>query len=130
MDGSGTSLRDTRTTRRVPLRRQPRDRYPDQHATLAQPGRRRPAQHRADPGSPIEETVGTLAEPVADGKVRHIGLPEAGTPTIRRPHAVHPVTAVRSAYPPWTRGPETEVLPVLRELDIGFVPYFPLGRGF
>ena len=87
-------------------------------------------QHRVDPSTPIEETVGTLAELVAEGKVRYIGLSEAAPETIRRAHAVHPVTAVQSEYSLWTRDPEAEVLPVLRELGIGFVPYSPLGRGF
>lgn len=87
-------------------------------------------QHRVDPGTPIEETVGVLAELVAEGKIRHIGLSEAGPATIRRAHAVHPVTAVQSEYSLWTRDPEAEILPVLRELGIGFVPYSPLGRGF
>ena len=87
-------------------------------------------QHRVDPSTPIEETVGALAELVAAGKVRQIGLSEAAPATIRRAHAVHPVTAVQSEYSLWTRDPEAEVLPVLRELGIGFVPYSPLGRGF
>jgi aryl-alcohol dehydrogenase-like predicted oxidoreductase len=87
-------------------------------------------QHRVDPNTPIEETVGTLAEFVAAGTVRHIGLSEAAPATIRRAHAVHPVTAVQSEYSLWTRDPEAEVLPLLRELGIGFVPYSPLGRGF
>src|SRR4051794_12546168 len=87
-------------------------------------------QHRVDPSTPIEETVGALAELVEAGKVRHIGLSEAGAKTIRRAHAVHRVTAVQSEYSLWTRDPEPEVLPVLRELTIGFVPYSPLGRGF
>ncbi|MGI5157794.1 aldo/keto reductase [Microbispora sp. CA-102843] len=87
-------------------------------------------QHRVDPDTPIEETVGTLAELVAEGKVRHIGLSEAGPETIRRAHAVHPVTAVQSEYSLWTRDVEERVLPVLRELGIGFVPYSPLGHGF
>jgi aryl-alcohol dehydrogenase-like predicted oxidoreductase len=87
-------------------------------------------QHRVDPETPIEETVGALAELVAEGKVRHIGLSEAGVETIRRAHAVHPVTALQSEYSLWTRDPEPEVLPVLRELGIGFVPYSPLGHGF
>jgi aryl-alcohol dehydrogenase-like predicted oxidoreductase len=87
-------------------------------------------QHRVDPGTPIEETVGALAELVAEGKIRHIGLSEAGPATIRRAHAVHPVAAVQSEYSLWTRDPEAEILPVLRELGIGFVPYSPLGRGF
>ncbi|MEV2193634.1 aldo/keto reductase [Streptomyces phaeochromogenes] len=87
-------------------------------------------QHRVDPDTPIEETVGTLAELVAEGKVRHIGLSEAGVETIRRAHAVHPVTALQSEYSLWTRDPEPDVLPVLRELSIGFVPYSPLGHGF
>ena len=87
-------------------------------------------QHRVDPGTPIEETVGALAELVAEGKIRHIGLSEAGPETIRRAHAVHPVTAVQSEYSLFTRDPEARVLPVLRELNIGFVPFSPLGRGF
>ncbi|MCZ4509602.1 aldo/keto reductase [Streptomyces sp. ActVer] len=87
-------------------------------------------QHRVDPDTPIEDTVGTLAELVAEGKIRHIGLSEAGARTIRRAHAVHPVTALQSEYSLWTRDPEEEVLSVLRELGIGFVPYSPLGHGF
>ena len=87
-------------------------------------------QHRVDPNTPIEDTVGTVADLVAEGKVRHIGLSEAWVPTIRRAHAVHPVTALQSEYSLWTRDPEKEVLPVLSELGIGFVPYSPLGRGF
>ncbi len=86
-------------------------------------------QHRVDPNTPIEETVGCLAELVSEGKVRHIGLSEAAPRTIRRAHAIHPVTALQSEYSLWTRDPEDEVLPVLRELGIGFVPYSPLGRG-
>ncbi|WP_377267785.1 aldo/keto reductase [Peterkaempfera sp. SMS 1(5)a] len=87
-------------------------------------------QHRVDPGTPIEDTVGALAELVGQGKIRHIGLSEAGPDTIRRAHAVHPVTAVQSEYSLFTRDPEARVLPVLRELNIGFVPFSPLGRGF
>ncbi|WP_432176533.1 aldo/keto reductase [Streptomyces sp. Tue6028] len=87
-------------------------------------------QHRVDPKVPIEETVGALAELVAEGKVRHIGLSEAGPDTIRRAHAVHPITAVQTEYSMWSRDPEAEVLPTCRELGIGFVPYSPLGRGF
>ncbi|MGV9266906.1 aldo/keto reductase [Kitasatospora sp. NPDC003701] len=87
-------------------------------------------QHRVDPTVPIEETVGALGELVAEGKVRYIGLSEAGAETIRRAHAVHPVTAVQSEYSLWTRDVEAEVLPTCRELGIGFVPYSPLGRGF
>ncbi|MFI8454435.1 aldo/keto reductase [Kitasatospora sp. NPDC085464] len=87
-------------------------------------------QHRVDPAVPIEETVGALGELVAEGKVRHIGLSEASAETIRRAHAVHPVTAVQSEYSLWTRDVEAEVLPMCRELGIGFVPYSPLGRGF
>ena len=87
-------------------------------------------QHRLDPDTPIEDTVGALAGLVAEGKIRHIGLSEAWTGTIRRAHAVHPITALQSEYSLWTRDPEEEVLPVLRELRIGFVPYSPLGRGF
>jgi aryl-alcohol dehydrogenase-like predicted oxidoreductase len=87
-------------------------------------------QHRVDPEVPIEETVGAMAELVAEGKVRFIGLSEASAETIRRAHAVHPLTAVQSEYSLWTRDPEDEVLPTLRELGIGLVPYSPLGRGF
>jgi aryl-alcohol dehydrogenase-like predicted oxidoreductase len=87
-------------------------------------------QHRVDPATPIEDTVGALAELVAEGKVRHIGLSEAGVNTIRRANAVHPVTALQSEYSLWTRDPENGVLPVTRELGIGFVPYSPLGHGF
>ena len=87
-------------------------------------------QHRVDPGTPIEETIGALGELVAEGKVRHIGMSEAAPATIRRAHAVHPITALQSEYSLWTRDPEAEVLPTLRELGIGFVPYSPLGRGF
>ncbi|MFF3465200.1 aldo/keto reductase [Streptomyces sp. NPDC001984] len=87
-------------------------------------------QHRVDPKVPIEETVGALAELVAEGKVRHIGLSEAAPETIRRANAVHPVTAVQTEYSLWTRDPENGVLPTCRELGIGFVPYSPLGRGF
>jgi aryl-alcohol dehydrogenase-like predicted oxidoreductase len=87
-------------------------------------------QHRVDPETPIEETVGALAELVEEGKVRHIGLSEAGAETIRRAHAVHPITALQSEYSLWTRDPEPEILPLLRELGIGFVAYSPLGRGF
>src|SRR5215471_2380740 len=87
-------------------------------------------QHRVDPNVPIEETVGAMAELVAEGKIRHIGLSEAAADTIRRANAVHPVTAVQSEYSLWTRDPEDEVLPTCRELGIGFVPYSPLGRGF
>ncbi|MEU2619366.1 aldo/keto reductase [Streptomyces sp. NPDC007157] len=86
--------------------------------------------HRVDPDVPIEETVGALAELVAEGKVRHIGLSEASAETIRRAHAVHPITAVQSEYSLWTRDVEAQVLPTCRELGIGFVPYSPLGRGF
>ena len=87
-------------------------------------------QHRLDPDTPIEDTVGAMAGLVAEGKIRHIGLSEAWVGTIRRAHAVHPITALQSEYSLWTRDPEEEVLPVLRELRIGFVPYSPLGRGF
>ena len=87
-------------------------------------------QHRVDPKTPVEDTVGALAALVAEGKIRHIGLSEAGPDTIRRAHAVHPVTAVQSEYSLWTRDPEEKVLPLLRELGIGFVAYSPLGRGF
>ena len=87
-------------------------------------------QHRVDPHTPIEETVGLLAELVAEGKIRHLGLSEAGPDTIRRAHAVHPITALQSEYSLWTRDPEPTVLPLLRELGIGLVAYSPLGRGF
>ena len=87
-------------------------------------------QHRVDPNTPIEDTIGVLAELVAAGKIRHIGLSEAGVNTIRRANAVHPITALQSEYSLWTRDPEAETLPLLRELGIGFVPYSPLGRGF
>jgi aryl-alcohol dehydrogenase-like predicted oxidoreductase len=87
-------------------------------------------QHRVDPETPIEDTIGTVAELVDEGKVRHIGLSEAGVATIRRAHAVHPITALQSEYSLWTRDPEDGVLAVLRELGIGFVPYSPLGHGF
>ncbi|MBF4561860.1 aldo/keto reductase [Microbacterium sp. VKM Ac-2870] len=87
-------------------------------------------QHRMDPSTPIEDTVGALAELVAEGKIRGYGLSEASVATIRRAHAVHPVTAIQTEYSLWTRDPEAELLPALRELGIGFVPYSPLGRGF
>jgi aryl-alcohol dehydrogenase-like predicted oxidoreductase len=87
-------------------------------------------QHRVDPSTPIEDTVGALSELVAEGKVRHIGLSEAGPDTIRRAHAVHPIAALQTEYSLWTRDPEAELLPLLRELGIGFVPYSPLGHGF
>ncbi len=87
-------------------------------------------QHRVDPNTPIEETVGAMAELVREGKVRHLGLSEAGPATIRRAHAVHPITALQTEYSLWTRDPEARVLPTVRELGIGFVAYSPLGRGF
>jgi aryl-alcohol dehydrogenase-like predicted oxidoreductase len=87
-------------------------------------------QHRVDPRTPIEETVGAMAELVAAGKVRYLGLSEAAPETIRRAHAVHPISALQTEYSIWAREPETEILPTLRELGIGFVPYSPLGRGF
>ncbi len=87
-------------------------------------------QHRVDPNVEIEETVGAMAELVKEGKVRHIGLSEAAPETIRRAHAVHPITALQTEYSLWTRDVEDEVLPTCRELGIGFVPYSPLGRGF
>ncbi|OMC09390.1 MULTISPECIES: aldo/keto reductase [unclassified Mycobacterium] len=87
-------------------------------------------QHRLDRGTPIEDTIGALAELVTAGKIRYIGLSEVGVNTIRRAHAVHPLTAVQSEYSLWTRDPEEGVLDVLRELGIGFVAYSPLGRGF
>jgi len=87
-------------------------------------------QHRMDPGTPIEETVGTLAELIAEGKIRNYGLSEAAPDTIRRANAVHPVAALQTEYSLWSRDVEAEILPLLRELGIGFVPYSPLGRGF
>jgi len=87
-------------------------------------------QHRVDPNTPIEDTIGALAELVAEGKVLHIGLSEAGPETIRRAHAVHPLAALQTEYSLWTRDPEAQLLPLLRELGIGFVPYSPLGHGF
>jgi aryl-alcohol dehydrogenase-like predicted oxidoreductase len=87
-------------------------------------------QHRVDRDTRVEDTMGALADLVAEGKVLHLGLSEAGPETIRRAHAVHPITAVQSEYSLWTRDPEEAVLPVLRELGIGFVPYSPLGHGF
>jgi aryl-alcohol dehydrogenase-like predicted oxidoreductase len=87
-------------------------------------------QHRVDPGTPIEETVGAMKELVEAGKVRHLGLSEAGPETIRRAHAVHPITALQTEYSLWSRDPEDEILPTVRELGIGFVAYSPLGRGF
>jgi aryl-alcohol dehydrogenase-like predicted oxidoreductase len=87
-------------------------------------------QHRVDPNTPIEDTIGAVAELVTEGKVRHIGLSEAGVNTIRRANAVHPITALQSEYSLWTRDPEDGVLSVTRELGIGFVPYSPLGHGF
>jgi aryl-alcohol dehydrogenase-like predicted oxidoreductase len=87
-------------------------------------------QHRVDPNVPIEETVGAMAELVREGKVRALGLSEAGSATIRRAHAVHPIAAVQSEYSLWSRDPEHDVLATCRELKIGFVPYSPLGRGF
>lgn len=87
-------------------------------------------QHRVDPDVPIEDVAGTVGELIAEGKVRHFGLSEASAETIRRAHAVHPVTALQSEYSLWTREPEASVLPVLAELGIGFVPFSPLGKGF
>jgi aryl-alcohol dehydrogenase-like predicted oxidoreductase len=87
-------------------------------------------QHRVDPGVPIEDVAGAVKDLIREGKVKHFGLSEAGARTIRRAHAVQPVTAVQSEYSLWTRKPEAEVLPALEELGIGFVPYSPLGKGF
>jgi aryl-alcohol dehydrogenase-like predicted oxidoreductase len=87
-------------------------------------------QHRVDPNVPIEETVGGMAELVREGKIRHIGLSEAAPETLRRAHAVHPIAALQSEYSLWERDVEDDLLPVCRELGIGFVPYSPLGRGF
>src|SRR5438045_5593220 len=87
-------------------------------------------QHRVDPNTPIEDTVGAMAQLVAQGKVRYLGLSEAAPDTIRRAQRVHPITALQTEYSLWSRDPEDEILPTVRELDIGFVPYSPLGRGF
>jgi len=87
-------------------------------------------QHRVDPETPIEDTVGAMADLVRQGKVRYLGLSEAGPQTIRRAHAIHPVAALQTEYSLWSRDPEDEILPTVRELGIGFVPYSPLGRGF
>jgi aryl-alcohol dehydrogenase-like predicted oxidoreductase len=87
-------------------------------------------QHRVDPDTPIEETVGAMGELVTQGKVRYLGLSEAAPATIRRAHAVHPISALQTEYSIWSRDPEQEIVPTLRELGIGFVPYSPLGRGF
>lgn len=87
-------------------------------------------QHRVDPNVPIEDVAGTVRDLIAEGKVRHFGLSEAGVATVRRAHAVQPVAAVQSEYSLWWREPETALLPVLRELGIGFVPFSPLGKGF
>jgi aryl-alcohol dehydrogenase-like predicted oxidoreductase len=87
-------------------------------------------QHRVDPNTPIEETVGAMAELVEAGKVRYLGLSEAAPATIRRAHAVHPISSLQTEYSLWTRDPEDEILPTVRELGIGFVAYSPLGRGF
>ncbi len=87
-------------------------------------------QHRVDPDTPIEETIGTMADLVAEGKVRYLGMSEASAATIRRAHATHQITALQTEYSLWTRDPEEEILPTVRELGIGFVPYSPLGRGF
>ncbi len=87
-------------------------------------------QHRLDPAVPIEDTVGAVVQLIQQGKVRHLGLSEMGPQTIRRAHAVHPVTAIQTEYSLWERSPETEIFPLLRELGIGFVAYSPLGRGF
>lgn len=87
-------------------------------------------QHRVDPNTPIEETIGAMAELVKAGKVRYLGMSEAAVATIRRAHAVHPISALQTEYSLWSRDVEDEILPVCRELGIGFVPYSPLGRGF
>jgi aryl-alcohol dehydrogenase-like predicted oxidoreductase len=87
-------------------------------------------QHRVDPDTPIEETVGAMGELVKEGKVRHLGLSEASPETIRRAHATFPISALQTEYSIWSRQPETEIIPTVRELGIGFVPYSPLGRGF
>jgi aryl-alcohol dehydrogenase-like predicted oxidoreductase len=87
-------------------------------------------QHRVDPEVPIEEVAGAVKELIGDGKAKHFGMSEAGAQTIRRAHAVQPVAALQSEYSLWTREPEAEVMPVLEELGIGFVPFSPLGKGF
>lgn len=87
-------------------------------------------QHRVDPDVPIEDVAGTVKDLIAEGKVKHFGLSEAGAQTIRRAHAVQPVTALQSEYSMWWREPEQEILPLLEELGIGFVPFSPLGKGF
>jgi aryl-alcohol dehydrogenase-like predicted oxidoreductase len=87
-------------------------------------------QHRVDPDVPIEDVAGAVKDLIQEGKVKHFGLSEPGAQTVRRAHAVQPITAVQSEYSLWTRGPEKEVLPTLEELGIGFVPYSPLGKGF
>jgi aryl-alcohol dehydrogenase-like predicted oxidoreductase len=87
-------------------------------------------QHRVDPQTPIEETVGAMAELVRQGKVRYLGLSEAAAATVRRAHKVHPISALQTEYSLWSRDPEDEILPAVRELGVGFVPYSPLGRGF
>ncbi|MFJ2081067.1 aldo/keto reductase [Micromonospora chokoriensis] len=107
---------------------------PGSHGNVGLLHRRRPRrsrlEHRVDRETPIEETVGALRDLVTAGKVRHIGLSEASATRIRQAHAVHPVAAVQTEYSLWTRDPEAEVLPTLRELGIGLVPYSPLGHGF
>nr|CAQ76567.1 putative aldo/keto reductase, C-terminal part [Yersinia pseudotuberculosis] len=87
-------------------------------------------QHRVDPDVPIEDVAGAVKDLIAEGKVKHFGLSEAGAQTIRRAHAVQPVTALQSEYSMWWREPEQEILPLLEELGIGFVPFSPLGKGF
>ena len=87
-------------------------------------------QHRVDRATPIEDTIGVMAELIREGKIGHIGMSEASPATIRRAHAVHPITALQTEYSLWTRDPEAEILPLVRELGIGFVAYSPLGRGF
>jgi aryl-alcohol dehydrogenase-like predicted oxidoreductase len=87
-------------------------------------------QHRVDPNTPIEETVGAMAQLIKEGKIRHIGLSEAGPQSLRRAVKIHPITALQTEYSLWTRDPEAEILPTCRELGIGFVAYSPLGRGF
>ena len=87
-------------------------------------------QHRVDPETPIEETIGAMKELIEAGKIRHIGLSEAGPQTIERAHKVHPITALQTEYSLWSREPEDEIIPTLNRLGIGFVPYSPLGRGF
>ena len=127
----GFNFGDDRTTR--PLSSRPEHIRPSTEASLQRLRTERIDllyQHRVDPDVPIEDVAGTVKELIAEGKVKHFGLSEAGVRTIRRAHAVQPVTALQSEYSLWWREPEQEILPVLEELGIGFVPFSPLGKGF